>query len=179
MGQDGGVEGRDYIENNSWAIVSLMAFGLDSPTRLYLYSQHVRQRNIPDGGIPTVGMEGFYNTDAALTSAPNVKRENYYSHLDDHADIDADMLTAKIESVLAENVKPTNMTRLGKTHMQRVLTGINSLSTKGSSNPNDWIVNCSRQGVDQENKNLANQTTLNLTLKTGAIEHDVVAGIAF
>ncbi|OAL80091.1 hypothetical protein AY606_05475 [Acinetobacter sp. SFB] len=117
MGQDGGVDGRDYIENNSWAIVPSIAFGLDSPTRLYLYSQHVRQRNIPDGGIPTVAMKNFYNTDAALTSAPNVNRENYYGQVNDHEDVDADMFTAKIETEFAENVKLTNMTCLGKTHM--------------------------------------------------------------
>ncbi|NNG80923.1 catecholate siderophore receptor Fiu [Acinetobacter sp. ANC 5378] len=179
MGQDGGVEGRDFIENNSWAIAPSIAFGLDSDTRLYLYSQHIRQRNIPDGGIPTVGMKGFYNADSALASAPKVSRENYYGQANDHEDVDADMYTAKIENDLAENVKLTNITRAGKTNMQRVLTGINSLSTNGSTNPNDWTVSRSRQGVDQENKILANQTTLNLNLKTGAIEHDVVAGLEF
>ncbi|MFZ0024516.1 TonB-dependent receptor plug domain-containing protein, partial [Acinetobacter sp.] len=46
MGQDGGVEGRDYLENNSWAIAPSISFGLDTDTRLHLYSQHVRQRNI-------------------------------------------------------------------------------------------------------------------------------------
>ncbi len=102
MGQDGGVEGRDYIENNSWAIAPSIAFGLDTDTRLHLYSQHIRQRNIPDGGIPTVGMKGFYNADSALSSAPKVNRENYYGHVDDHEDVDADMFTAKIESDLGE-----------------------------------------------------------------------------
>ena len=183
MGQDGGVEGRDYIENNSWAIAPSISFGLDSDTRLHLYSQHVRQRNIPDGGIPTVGMKGFYNADSALSSAPKVNRENYYGHVDDHEDVDADMFTAKIESDLADNLKLTNITRLGKTSMNRVLTGINTgstgLRTNGSTDPKDWEVNRSRQGVDQENKILANQSTLNLNLKTGAIEHDVVAGLEF
>lgn len=55
-----------------------------------------------------------------------VNRENYYGHVDDHEDVDADMYTAKIESDLAENVKLTNITRLGKTSMNRVLTGINT-----------------------------------------------------
>jgi len=183
MGQDGGVEGRDFLENNGWAIAPSIAFGLDSDTRLYLYSQHIRQRNIPDGGIPTIGMKGFYNADSALASAPKVNRENYYGQANDHEDVDADMYTAKIESDLAENVKLTNITRLGKTSMNRVLTGINTgsagLRTNGSADPKDWEVNRSRQGVDQENKILANQTTLNLNLKTGAIEHDVVAGLEF
>jgi catecholate siderophore receptor len=183
MGQDGGVEGRDFIENNSGAIAPSIAFGLDSDTRLYLYSQHIRQRNIPDGGIPTVGMKGFYNADSALASAPKVSRENYYGQANDHEDVDADMYTAKIENDLAENVKLTNITRLGKTSMNRVLTGINTgsagLRTNGSTDPKDWEVNRSRQGIDQENKILANQTTLNLNLTTGAIEHDVVAGLEF
>lgn len=183
MGQDGGVEGRDFIENNGWAIAPSIAFGLDSDTRLYLYSQHIRQRNIPDGGIPTIGMKGFYNADSALASAPKVNRENFYGHVDDHEDVHADMYTAKIESDLAEKVKLTNITRLGKTSMNRVLTGINTgsagLRTNGSNDPKDWEVNRSRQGVDQENKILANQSTLNLNLTTGAIEHDVVAGLEF
>lgn len=183
MGQEGGIEGRDYIENNSYAIAPALAFGLNTATRLYLYSQHIRQRNIPDGGIPTVGMQGFYNTDSVLATAPKVNRENFYGHVNDYEDVDADMFTAKIESDLTDQLKLTNITRLAKTHMNRVLTGINTgangLRTNGSSNPAEWEVNRSRQGVDQENKILANQSTLNWSVKTGAVQHDVVAGMEF
>jgi catecholate siderophore receptor len=111
MGQDGGVEGRDVIENNGWAIAPSIAFGLDSDTRLYLYSQHIRQNNIPDGGIPTVGMKGFYNSDAQLNNAKEVNRSNYYGSINDYEDIDADMFTAKIESDFGENIKFTNTSR--------------------------------------------------------------------
>ncbi|WP_179989948.1 catecholate siderophore receptor Fiu [Acinetobacter sp. YH1901141] len=183
MGQEGGVEGRDYIENNSYAIAPSLAFGLNTATRLYLYSQHIRQRNIPDGGIPTIGMQGFYNSDSLLATAPKVNRENFYGHVNDYEDVDADMFTAKIESDLTDQLKLTNITRVAKTHMNRVLTGINTgangLRTNGSSNPAEWEVNRSRQGVDQENKILANQSTLNWSVKTGAVQHDVVAGMEF
>ncbi|WP_180072704.1 catecholate siderophore receptor Fiu [Acinetobacter sp. YH12075] len=183
MGQEGGVEGRDYIENNSYAIAPSLAFGLNTATRLYLYSQHIRQRNIPDGGIPTIGMQGFYNSDSLLATAPKVNRENFYGHVNDYEDVDADMFTAKIESDLTDRLKLTNITRVGKTQMNRVLTGINTgangLRTNGSSNPAEWEVNRSRQGVDQENKILANQSTLNWSVKTGAVQHDVVAGMEF
>ena len=183
MGQEGGVEGRDYIENNSYAIAPSLAFGLNTATRLYLYSQHIRQRNIPDGGIPTIGMQGFYNSDSLLATAPQVNRENFYGHVNDYEDVDADMFTAKIESDFTDRLKLTNITRVGKTQMNRVLTGINTgasgLRTNGSSDPAQWEVNRSRQGVDQENKILANQTTLNFDLQTGAVEHDVVAGMEF
>lgn len=187
MGQDGGVEGRDVIENNGWAIAPSIAFGLDSDTRLYLYSQHIRQNNIPDGGIPTVGMKGFYNSDAQLNNAKEVNRSNYYGSINDYEDIDADMFTAKIESDFGENIKFTNTTRYGKSQMNRALTGINGLSrtipnttpAQQSNNPNDWTVARSHQGVDQENKILANVSALNINFKTGAVEHDLVAGLEF
>ena len=187
MGQDGGVEGRDVIENNGWAIAPSIAFGLDTDTRLYLYSQHIRQNNIPDGGIPTVGMKGFYNSDAQLNNAKEVNRSNYYGSINDYEDIDADMFTAKIESDFGESIKFTNTTRYGKSQMNRALTGINGLSrtipnttpAQQSNNPNDWTVARSHQGVDQENKILANVSALNVNFKTGAVEHDLVAGLEF
>src|SRR5699024_11969574 len=40
-----------------------------------------------------------------------------------------------------------------------------------------WTVSRSRQGVDQENKILANQSTINWNIHTGVIEHAVVAGV--
>lgn len=194
MGQQGGVEGRDYLENNSYAIAPSIAFGLDTNTRFYLYSQHVQQRNIPDGGIPSIGMNGYYykNSDdklpsdfrdalnKAINGASPVDRENFYGHVDDHEDVDANMITAKVESDLADNLKLTNISRFGKTNMKRVLTGVNSLVITDITKPNDpnsWLVTRSRQGIDQENKILANSTTLNFNVKTGAIEHDLVAGL--
>lgn len=228
MGQDGGIEGRDVVKNNGWAVAPSIAFGLGTPTRVYLYSQHVRQENIPDGGIPTVGREGFYygyssnytnekNTvlqnkirtdinnspqakeiDQILQNAPKINRENFYGNVNDYEDVKADLFTSKIESDFSEKVKFTNITRLGKTQMQRVLTGINSISAPSvnitvnpddtynyafnyanfdRNNPNSWTIGRSRQGVDQENKILANQSTINWNFNTGPIEHDLVAGL--
>ncbi|MFM6906442.1 MAG: catecholate siderophore receptor Fiu [Acinetobacter tjernbergiae] len=194
MGQQGGVEGRDYIEQNGWAIAPSIAFGLDSDTRFYLYSQHIKQNNIPDGGIPTIGMDGFYynNTDTTLTqanrdtintavnSADPVNRKNFYGNVNDHEDITANMVSAKIESDLSENIKFTNISRFGKTEMERVLTGVNALVISDLSkpkDPNSWSVNRTRQGLDQTNKILANQSTFNINVKTGIIEHNLVAGL--
>lgn len=179
MGQDGGVEGRDVVENNGWAIAPSIAFGLNTDTRLYLYSQHVRQNNIPDGGIPTVGMKGFFNADADLNKAKAVDRSNYYGSVNDYEDIEADMISAKIESDFGDKVKFTNTTRYGKSQMHRILTGINALNKNGSSNSDNWTISRSRQGVNQENKILANISSLNFNFKTGDIEHDLVTGLEF
>lgn len=235
MGQQGGVEDRDYIEQNGWAIAPAIAFGLDSDTRFYLYSQHIQQNNIPDGGIPTIGMDGFYygyasnyeydttyqfdskdktlrdtiradinnsadakKINAALAKASAVDRTNFYGNVNDHEDITANMVSAKIESDLSENIKFTNISRFGKTEMERVLTGVNAITvpsvdvtvnadktysynfnykTLDLSNPDTFTVARTRQGIDQTNKILANQSTLNINVKTGDIEHNIVAGL--
>ncbi|MCH7320011.1 catecholate siderophore receptor Fiu [Acinetobacter sp. ANC 5659] len=179
MGQDGGVEGRDVLENNGWAIAPSIAFGLNTDTRFYLYSQHVRQNNIPDGGIPTVGMKGFYNADADLNKTKEVDRSNYYGSVNDYEDIDADMVTAKVESDFGDKIKFTNTSRYGKSKMNRALTGINALNKNGSNNPDAWTISRSHQGVDQENKILANTSSLNVNFKTGVVEHDLVTGLEF
>lgn len=179
MGQEGGIEGRDIVENEGYAVAPSIAIGLNSDTRLYLYSQHIRQKNTPDGGIPTIGMKGFYNADPLLNIAPKVDRENFYGSVHDHEDVDADMYSAKIEADLSENLKLTNLTRFGETQMNRALTGTIALNTNNSANLNDWTVNRSHQGVDQENKILANQSILNWNFNTGAIKHNAVIGLEF
>lgn len=179
MGQTGDIEGRDVVENESYAIAPSIAFGLNSDTRFYLYSQHIRQDNIPDGGIPTIGMKGFYNADPLLNAAPKVDRKNFYGNVHDYEDVDADMYTAKIEADLSENLKLTNLSRYGETQMNRALTGVIALNTNNSTQPNDWTVNRSHQGVDQQNKILANQSILNWNFNTGTIKHNAVIGLEF
>ena len=61
MGQDGEVDGRDFIERKGWAVAPSIAFGLEGDTRSYFYLLHTEQDNVPDGGVTTLGVDGFYN----------------------------------------------------------------------------------------------------------------------
>ena len=71
MGSDGAQKGSRALDRESRAIAPSVAWGLGTPTRLYLFSQHIRQDNVPDGAIPSVGMKGFYNKAAPwLATAP-------------------------------------------------------------------------------------------------------------
>ena len=54
VGQEGGQMGRKVIEKELFAIAPSIAFGLGTPTRLYLFSQHIRQDGRPDGGVPAL-----------------------------------------------------------------------------------------------------------------------------
>lgn len=178
--QNGDAIGRDFVENNRWGVAPSIAFGLNTATRIYLYSQHVRANNVPDGGIPSIGLPGFYNNTLASAgiSPPAVDTENFYGRYDDFEDTDADMGTLRLEHDFSDAFKLVNNTRYGKSDMERVLTGINALVVT-SSDSTQWTVARTRQSTVQENKLLTNQTNLALSFNTGLIEHDLVSGLEF
>lgn len=179
MRRDGGVDGRDYVENSSYAVAPAVAFGLDGDTRLYVYSQHVRQENVPDGGIPTIGMEGFYNADARLRAGGKVDEDNFYGSTGDYEDVDADMLTVKLEHDLNDVTTVRNTSRIGKTTTDRILTGVNTLSANNSNDPSNWTVSRSRQLTDQENEIAANQTNLSTEFFTFGLRNTLATGVEF
>lgn len=179
MRRDGGVDGRDYVENSSYAVAPAVAFGLDGDTRLYVYSQHVRQENVPDGGIPTIGMEGFYNADARLNAGGKVEEDNFYGSTGDYEDVEADMLTVKLEHDLNDVTTLRNTSRIGKTTTDRILTGVNTLSANNSSDPSNWTVTRSRQLTDQENEIAANQTNLSTEFFTFGLRNTLATGVEF
>ncbi|MBX9869651.1 MAG: TonB-dependent receptor plug domain-containing protein, partial [Burkholderiaceae bacterium] len=173
--QAGGVLARDQLENNGHGIAPSIAVGLSSKARVYFYSQHIRQDNVPDGGIPTIGLPGFYNSSAAVLAAPRVKRENYYGSKYDFEKVEADMATAKLGYDLGDATVLRNITRYGKSTMHRVLTGINGITATGAQE--NWTLARSRQGLDQDNEIIANQTNLTSSFSTGAISHHLSTGV--
>ena len=177
MRRDGDVDGRDYVDNSSYGVAPSIAFGLDTDTRVYVYSQHVRQDNTPDGGIPTIGMHGFYNADAALNSGRKVDTDNYYGAKGDSERIDGDMFTLKVEHDINDALTIRNLSRWGRSNNDRTLTGINGLATNASADPANWTVARSRQVVDQENEILANQTSLNAEFDTFGLRNELAAGL--
>ncbi len=179
MRRDGGVDGRDTVENSSYAVAPAVAFGLDGDTRLYVYSQHVRQENVPDGGIPTIGMDGFYNADARLNAGGKVDEDNFYGSTGDYEDVDADMLTVRLEHDLNDVTTVRNTSRIGKTTTDRILTGVNTLSANNSNDPSNWTVSRSRQLTDQENEIAANQTNLSTEFFTFGLRNTLATGVEF
>lgn len=185
MVQDGDVLGRDVLHNRNRGIAPSISFGLGSPTRLSLFSQHVRQDKTPDGGIPGVGLEGFNYVNSPLAKASRVDRNNYYGSRSDYQKVDADMITGKIEHDLAPGTTISNIARYGKSKMDRVLTGINGVTVteagpKGTvvaAPPERWVIARSRQSVLQENEILSNQTNVVSAFQTGAIAHTVSGGL--
>jgi catecholate siderophore receptor len=181
MKQDSGVVGRDYVENKGWGIAPSIAFGLNTPTRVILQYQHIDQKNRPDGGLPTIGLDGFYLSQLAARggNGPRVDTRNYYGYLSDHDNVKADMFTARVDHDFGNGLKLRNLTRWGKTDQDLVLTGVFSSGplTPNVFNPLTWSTRVTPQGKLQRNEILTNQTNLSAELATGSVKHTINAGI--
>jgi catecholate siderophore receptor len=184
MGQDGEVDGRDFIERQGWAVAPSLAFGLDGPTRAYFYLLHTQQDNTPDGGVPTIGLEGFYNA-AFDTGGANAgvvpgraDRENFYGFGTDFEQIKGSMFTARFEHDFSDTVTLRNTTRYGKLRQFYVLTGVNALNVT-DPDPDLWTVARTRQARFQENTLLTNQTNVTAFLDAGGLEHALTGGVEF
>ncbi|RYF77251.1 MAG: TonB-dependent siderophore receptor [Comamonadaceae bacterium] len=181
MLQDSGVPGRDEVKNKGWGLAPSIAFGLNTPTRVYVQYQHMNQRNRPDGGLPTVGLPGYYlaQLSAIGGNGPEVDRSNYYGYLSDHDKVDADMLTARVEHDFSPTTRLTNITRWGRSKQDLVLTApfSNGLLTPSLGNPLSWQTRVLPQGKLQQNEVLTNQTNVTAELLTGGIKHTLTGGL--
>lgn len=197
---DGNVDKRDKVDNQNFSVAPSIGFGLGTDTRFYLYSQHVRQDNTPDGGIPTIGMDGFFRTPSTSGTPPTssaaqileaqrinalqkgkVDRENFYGSDKDYEKVDADMISAKFEHDLTKDTTIRNITRYGKTNVDRVVTGVNTINAPAATgtDPDTWTVSRSRQRIDRDDEILVNQTSLNSIFDIGGFKNSFVGGLEF
>jgi catecholate siderophore receptor len=184
MAQDGDVDGRDFIERKGWAVAPSLAFGLEGDTRSYFYLLHSEQDNIPDGGVTTLGLDGFYNpafdtggANAGVDPEP-VDPENFYGFPTDFEQIKGTMFTARFEHDFSDNVTIRNTSRYGKLRQFYVLTGVNAV-TVTNPDPDLWTVARTRQSKFQENTLLTNQTNITANLAQGSMQHAITGGIEF
>lgn len=190
MAQDGGVAGRDVVERQRWGVAPALAFGLGTSTRTYLNLLHVQQDNIPDGGVPTIGLPGYSSPDPArpqIGDAPAVDPSNFYGTLSDHDDVAIDMATLRIEHDFENGASLQNTSRWGRNEQDYLLTAFMLSAdparfiTPDIDDPSTWEVARSLPTFkDQRNTILTNQTNLRMHFgDAGGVQHDLSAGVEF
>lgn len=184
LAQDSGTPGRDVVKNKRWALAPSLAFGLNSPTRVYLNYLHVDQDNVPSGGVPTIGLPGYKSPDARtfLTTAAPVNPDNFYGSASDYDKVKADMFTVKVEHDFSPTVKLQNTTRYGKTSQDYLLTAFMgtsaNLKTPNVNDPSTWTITRGNRTVkDQSNTILTNQSVATVNLDLGGLKHTFVGGL--
>jgi len=185
VGQDSGVPGRDRVHNRRWGVAPSLAFGLGTPTRVFLDALHIKQNNTPDGGVPTIGLPGYTSPDPTrpqIGAAPRVDSENFYGTAQDHDRVTADMLTLIIEHEFSPDLALRNTTRWGRTHQDYLLTSFradaDNLVTPDLADPSSWAIARSLPTFKrQANRILTDQLNLTANFATGTVIHNLSAGV--
>ncbi|RYF80426.1 MAG: catecholate siderophore receptor Fiu [Comamonadaceae bacterium] len=204
MEQNGGVAGRDWVKNKSIGIAPSFAWGLGTPTRVFVSHLYTKQDNRPDGGVPTVGLPSYYyaitpSGDAAsralqarqsfagqTAGAPD--SSNFYGSISDFDKIEANMFTARVEHDLSPGTTIRNTFRYGKTEQFRMVTSVIGPTFTTPGNPFSYTVSRNRsdgqnrnsdggQGRFQTNEILTNQTNISAEFLTGSLKHNLNAGL--
>jgi catecholate siderophore receptor len=174
MWQEGGVAGRDEVEQDSWGIAPSLAFGLGTDTRVAVAAQIIRQENIPDYGMPSVALPGLA---PVIPPVGKVDQSNFYGITDvDFDDVDSEAYTARIEHDFTPGVTLRNVARYSDNHRLAVITAIQNAA---AFDPNTGLVTRSRQISERTNRNFTNQTNLNFEFQTGALAHSMSTGVEY
>jgi catecholate siderophore receptor len=189
--QDSDVPGRDHVNNKRVGLAPSLALGLHTDTRAFINLLYVKQDNVPDGFVPTIGLPGWTPQPglAQLAGHP-VNSENFYGTRADHDDVTAQMATAIIQHDFANNWTLTNTARWGQTKQDYLLTSYTA--TGGTvadplagnikwTNINDLstytLARSSPTFKDQKNNILTDQINLRGDVLTGTIRHSISTGL--
>ncbi|MBT2766223.1 catecholate siderophore receptor Fiu [Stenotrophomonas sp. ISL-67] len=194
MWQDSDQPGRDHVNNSRWGIAPSLAFGLGTNTRYILNLLYVDQDNVPDGGVPTLGLPGWTPQPSLEQLAGHpVNPENFYGTRADHDDVTAKMATFRIEHDFNDNVRLTNTARWGRTDQDYMLTAFMGTGTRGANGapsgnirytaPDNLATYTIARSLptfkDQQNTILTDQLNLRADFSTGAIVHNLSTGVEF
>ena len=186
MAQDSGVPGRDHVENDRWGIAPSIAFGLGTDTRFTFDYLHVKQSNVPDGGVFTIGLPGYGSPDPVsrpqIGDAPRVDRDNFYGTDADHDDVTVDMATLQVEHDFSEDFHLENTTRWGRNEQDYLLTafmgGTSNFVTPDLSDPSTWTITRNLPTFkNQTYRILTNHTNLRMHWSSGRFENDLSTGL--
>ena len=162
MKQDGEVAGRDEVEIDRAGIAGSIGFGIGTATRTTINYEHTEQDDVPDGGIPTVGLEG---------SAQKADTSKFYGSVNDFEEAKTDAFTLKFEQDVSDNTIFTNTARYAKTTQEMLLTSPSNFSTATNT------VTRSMHARWQENEILTNQSNFTTEIQTGMLLHKISTGI--
>lgn len=162
MKQKGEVAGRDEVEIDRTGIAASVAFGIGTASRTTINYEHTIQDDVPDGGIPTVGLDGLNQ---------KVDSSTFYGSVNDFEESTSDTFTVKFEQDFASNSTFSNTMRYGKIRQEMLLTS--PFNYDSTANTVDRRLHARWQ----ENELLTNQSNIKTEFKTGMLIHNVSTGV--
>jgi catecholate siderophore receptor len=201
MGHSEDVPGRDEEFRHRWGFAPSIAFGLGSDTRFTLNYLHQEDNNLPQYGVP-YALNEFHNG-----PLPGADRETYFGYRNtSRQEVELDTLTGIFEHDFSDRLSLRSLGRLQKVEQytnasalqgtwclsdgtnpftggpcESVQTDADGESFTVVIPPGTWSPTGGPRGNvrDTENFIAYSQTDLTASFDTGAISHQLVAGVSF
>lgn len=165
---DGGVAGRDKVEQNRWGGAIAADYKVNDAVKLGLDYYHLTTEEIPDWGMP-------FDT---RTQQPfeGVSRDTFYGLVNrDFLDTQTDVTTAKLEADLTDSVQLNSKLRYGVNTNAYVVSAPSSPNLT-AADPANWTMSSNPKNRNADMEYITNQTDLTFKVKTGDIGHTLVTG---
>ncbi len=164
LAEDSGVAGReDAVDYDKLGISPSATFNVSDATRITLDYYHLEEEGMPDYSIPYDLASG-----EPATETLGVNRKNFYGLVHrDFRKVEADIGTMLIEHDIRDDLRLRNVTRIGKTSNDYVVT--NPDDSRG--NVEDGFVFRNSKDRYSENTSYANQLDISGEHQAGGVGH--------
>ncbi len=174
--QEGGVPGRDHLQNRSWGASPSVALGLGTQTRVILQGSFGDQDNIPDSGLPVAALPGAIPT---TPPTPAVDQDNWYGLArEDFEKVRQRTAQMCLEHDVSEGLTLRNQFTWNRTDRD-ALTSYFQNGGAAMYNPATGVVTPRRIRSQTSNSILSDQLSASAKFDTGPVEHALVAGADF
>lgn len=155
MWHDGGVAGLDVVQKEGWGIAPSLAFGLGSPTQLTLSYSHTEQDDVPSYGVQS------------FDRVPSIDTDRFFGLRNlDFEHVKANRANARLTHEFGGSLRLSNQLTSARSDGHRIVTY--AALDDGERKPKSHIT---------DDEIIANQTNISASFATGAIEHDLSAGL--
>jgi len=177
--QKGDVAGRDEVEIDRTGFAATVGFGIGTDTKTSVSYERFEQDDVPDGGLPTIGLDTATNTtlQEAGVSPSTVDRSTFYGHDLDFEKSTTDTATLKFEHNFSADTTLSNVLKYSKSLQKMVITALLGPTVTDVSDPSSWTVDRLSNQKWEENEVLVNKTNLSSSFDTGFVSHNLSTGV--
>lgn len=169
--------GRDFVENERWAIAPSIGFGLGGDTTVMVNYLHLEQDDLPDLGLPNARNFSLAGSGFEGRVAP-VDRDNFYGYATDYRHVETDTITGRIDHKVSDTIQLANITRYARVALDQIVSAPRFVGNVTTLDANTQVVG-NFKPRDQVDELFINQTTLTASFGSPAFRHTLVIGAEY
>ena len=168
MGFDANQPGRNDVYSKRWGVSPSVAFGLNTPTTVYVSYYHLNSYDMPDFSVP------FRSTGGTPGANSGIQRSQFYGlNNRDYRRGQTDTAEIRVEHKLTEDWKLRNTTMFGRSTLDYIATNPQFLNATSN------ILQLQAKSGKYATNSVSNQTEVSGKTTLWGMQHTLTAGLEF